>query len=319
MADPLGDGEGATLFPKTAGERLRDAREAMGLDLGEVASRTRIPLRHLETIETSNYGSLPSSTYAIGFAKGYARAVGVDEVDIARMVRSELDQTNYRNPEYTPYEMDDPARVPPRGLALGAVIVAILLLIGVGLWYGTSLFRGDSAAPPVASAEEAPAPIETAMPLPPAPSDSGQVTLIATDTVWLKIYDATGKTLFEKTTAPGERYDVPQDANNPMINVGRPDQIQVTLNGSSLPSLGTGAVAIKDVGVSAAALTARGSDLATPQSVLLPSPSPTPSATSTASTQAPRKRRPAASPSRSTPVPVVTPGTTPTPAATSTP
>ena len=37
-----------TLFPKTVGERLREAREAQGLSLAEVGARTRVPLRQLE-------------------------------------------------------------------------------------------------------------------------------------------------------------------------------------------------------------------------------------------------------------------------------
>ena len=42
-----------------------------------------------------------------------------------------------------------------------------------------------------------------------------------------------------------------------MINVGRPDKLPVTLNGSAVPPLGTGERAIKDVPVGAAALAAR--------------------------------------------------------------
>ena len=86
---------------------------------------------------------------------------------------------------------------------------------------------------------------------------SAQVVLTATDDVWLRVYDAAGKTLFEKTLKPGDRYVVPGDANGPMINVGRPDKLQVTVNGSAVPPLGSGKVAIKDVGISAAALAAR--------------------------------------------------------------
>jgi cytoskeletal protein RodZ len=70
----------ATLFPATVGEKLRAAREAQGLGLAEIAAATRIPQRHLEAIEKSQYASLPSITYALGFAKAYARAVGIDEV-----------------------------------------------------------------------------------------------------------------------------------------------------------------------------------------------------------------------------------------------
>lgn len=249
--------EEASLFPKTAGEKLRDAREAGGLSLAEVAARTRVPTRHLEAIERSDYSGLPSPTYSIGFAKAYARAVGLDEVAIGREVRGQADAT-HRPTDYQPYEMQDPKRLPPKGLATAVGLIAALIVIAVGIWYGTNLFRGDGSAPTIETAAEVSPPPAVALQAPPAAPTGGQVALTATDVVWLRIYDASGKSLFEKELQPGERYEVPADADRPMINVGRPDKLVVTVNGSSVPPLGDGERAIKDVGVSAQALLARG-------------------------------------------------------------
>lgn len=256
------DPDDAALFPKAAGERLREAREAQGLSIAEVAARTRIPMRQLEAIERSDYAALPSITYSVGFAKAYARAVGVDEVAIGRDVRSQNDQ-GVRRTDYEAYALPDPSRVPSRGIAFVALGLAVLLLIAIGLWYGTSLFRRQAPAAPPAAYDTAGAIPEPPGSAAPAPVGGDQVTLTATGRVWLRVYDATGRTLFENTLNAGERYDVPSNANRPMVNVGRPDQLQVTLNGSALPPLGNGARAIKDVGVSAAALTARGAMPAT--------------------------------------------------------
>ena len=57
----------------TVGERLRAAREEKGLSLEDVAAQTRIPQRHLESIENGDWDNLPAPTYTIGFAKSYAR------------------------------------------------------------------------------------------------------------------------------------------------------------------------------------------------------------------------------------------------------
>jgi cytoskeleton protein RodZ len=257
----------ATQIPKSVGERLREAREAQGLSLAEIGARTRVPLRQLEAIEADNYSGLPSVTYAVGFAKAYARAVGADEVSIARDVRAASDQTVQRT-NYEAYEIDDPKRTPSGGVLIVSLIVVALLLLAVGLWYGSNLFRGGDSAPALVTANEiAPqAPVEQT--IAPAPTN-GQVVLTATDEVWMRVYDATGKTLFQNTLKAGERYEVPGDANGPMINVGRPDKLQVTLNGSAVPALGDGRVAIKDIGISAAALTGRISAAA-------PTPAPTP-------------------------------------------
>ena len=60
----------ATLFPKTVGERLREARQAQGLELGEIGARTRVPLRHLLAIEDGDYSGDALATYAVGFRQG---------------------------------------------------------------------------------------------------------------------------------------------------------------------------------------------------------------------------------------------------------
>ena len=246
--------------PERAGDILRKAREAQGLTVADIATRTRVPLRHLEAIEASDYSTLPSSTYAVGFSRAYARAMGIDEVQIANIVRSDVAKLGSKKPEYEPYEMTDPSRVPSRGLAIVALGIAIAVLVLVGLWYGTDMFRGSNNASTLTPlAETAPNPAaQTAQPVPaPATPANGQVTLTASDEVWMRVYDADNKTLYLGTMKPGEKFDVPKDAKDPKINIGRADKLAVTLNGAAAPALGTGERAIKDVSVGAPAIAAR--------------------------------------------------------------
>lgn len=294
-------GDTPNLFPVKVGEKLRDARLALGLELSDIAARTRVPQRHLAAIEASDYSGLPSPTYAIGFVKAYARAVDADEVELARALRAETSATFAAREAYERYDPEDPVREPPGALAWGGAIVAVLLLAAVGLWYGTDLFRGGLTPAPeptptaLATPEAAPSAAAT-------PASGGQVTLIATQPVWLRIYDATGTRLYEKEMAAGERYDVPADANGPMINLGRPEAVQVTINGAVVEPLGRAGVAIKDVPISADALRARGQ----------PTPTPTPAPAAAAPGSATPARRPAATRS----APVSTPSPAPRPAAT---
>lgn len=312
-------GDTPNLFPVKVGEKLRDARVAQGLELSDVASRTRIPLRHLAAIEASDYSGLPSPTYAIGFVKSYARAIGADEVALARELRAETASTFAAREVYERYDPEEPVREPPSGLAWAGAIVALLLLGAVGLWYGTDLFRGGMSAAPeptptaIATPDAAPSAEPTAV-------TGGQVTLIATQPVWLRIYDAAGTRLYEKEMAAGERYDVPADANNPMINLGRPEAVQVTIDGAEVAALGRPGIAIKDVPISADALRTRGQ----PGAAATPAPESSQAATRTPTTQRAPAPRPAAAPTRSpatqpsatTPTPVQPSGPAPQPAAT---
>ena len=211
-----------SLFPKSTGDKLREAREALGLTLADIANRTRVPMRHLEAIEQGEFAAMHSSTYAIGFAKAYARAVGLDEKAIGGEVRNSPQLPLPAATAYEAYEPRDAKRLPSRGVAMAAGAIAVLLLIGV-----VRLVRHQ----PVPRVGRTRASRSRKTPSPPRPrrprhrSAPARSRSTATDSVWLKIYDATGKTLLEKTMAQGERYDVPADADNPMINhrAPRPD------------------------------------------------------------------------------------------------
>ena len=60
-----------------AGPTLRAARERLGMSLQDVSGATRIAVRHLSAIEEGRYDGFAASIYAIGFARSYARVVGV--------------------------------------------------------------------------------------------------------------------------------------------------------------------------------------------------------------------------------------------------
>ena len=266
-----------SLFPKSAGERLRAAREAQGLSLADVAARTRVPTRHLEAIESGDYSSLPTPTYAIGFAKAYARAIGEDEASIARDVRTRTAATARERQEYQPYEIVDPARVPPRGLAVGAAVLAVVVLIGALIWFGSGWFTSSPQSAPadnqIAATGAIALPSPAAAPVP-AINASGQVTLTALDRVWVRVQDATGKTLFEGTMNAGDHFDVPQAAVHPVASIGRPDKLQVSVNGATLAPLGSGARPMKDVPVDAGSLAARPAAAAGTAATATPSASP---------------------------------------------
>src|SRR5689334_6960588 len=117
----------------TVGERLKAAREEKGLSLEDLAAQTRIPQRHLESLETSDWDKLPAPTYTTGFAKSYATAVGLDRAEISEQLRAEMGGTRPMTPMAEVFEPADPARTMPKSLVFGAV-AAVVLLIVVMTW-----------------------------------------------------------------------------------------------------------------------------------------------------------------------------------------
>lgn len=239
----------------SVGTRLREAREARGISLDEIAKSTRIPLRQLENIEASNYNALPAPTYSTGFVKSYAMAVGLNAKDLGQAFREEIDYRSVSETVGDYFEPTDPARVPPRSLAWIAAGIALLLILAYAIWR-SGLFGADSddRARMAAGTDEQPAaeaaPTASGGPATrrPAAPATGQVVLEAEETVWLRVYDLeTGDRIYEAEMAPGDVYEVPATARHPAIRTGRADALRVTVGGQRVDPLGPPQTIISDV------------------------------------------------------------------------
>jgi cytoskeleton protein RodZ len=60
------------------GSRLRDAREARGISLHEMAHTLKLGVRQVEALETGDWQALPGHTFIRGFVRNYARLVEMD-------------------------------------------------------------------------------------------------------------------------------------------------------------------------------------------------------------------------------------------------
>jgi cytoskeleton protein RodZ len=270
-----------------AGVRLRRAREAVGLSRADIASRTKIAERHIGSLEDGNYGALASRTYAIGFSRSYARAVGLDEYVIAKTVRRELGDmpsADERRAE-SAFEPGDPARVPSAKLAwiaaLGALAVIAVTWFLWRSYYAPGVELPDLAAPKPAAVPGAAGPVAAVPGAAPqtaagAPGQiQGQVVFTSLEPgIWVKFYDNTGKQLMQKQMAQGESYALPADAAGPLIWTGRPEVLQITVGGKPVPKLSEKQATMKDVPVSAAALLARPAPALVPASPAAPAPAP---------------------------------------------
>ena len=242
---------------RSAGAQLRAAREELRLDLAHIAAETRIPLRHLEAVEAGNFEALPSRAYAIGFARTFATAVGLDSAKITDVVRSELaDGSMRRNAPVSGMEPGDPARLPSAGLAWAGALAALVFAVGAIAFYNSYFGAGREPGPLVAPA---PAASSTPAAQPGAASTAdGEVVLTALeDGVWLRLYEEGGERLIERTLKLGETVLVPGEAADPRINTGRPDALAITVGGKAVAKLSDRPTTLSGAPVSAAALLAR--------------------------------------------------------------
>lgn len=251
----------------SAGRQLKRAREAAGKTLAEISAATKIPERLLAAIEESRYSSLPSRIYAIGFSRSYARLVGLDEAAIVSEVRAEMDGVAAGSTVATTqaFAPGDPARIPELRLAIIAALGALVVIVA-GLVFWHKSYNPTGSLPSILPAEAPPAVVTptsaTAAPAlaPPAPvlTTGGAVSLSALlPGIWVKIYEASGKTLFVGPMAQGQTITLPPEAQAPLIWTARPDALAITIGGKPVAKLSETQKTMKGVPISATALLAR--------------------------------------------------------------
>ena len=219
---------------ETVGARLKAARTKKKLSLEDVASQTRIPLRHLESVEQSAWDRLPAPTYTVGFAKAYAGAIGLDRTEIGEQIREELGGHRYTVSSPEVFEPADPARSMPRGLVIGAVVAVIALVLLLSWLNERSLSEPEEAEANIAApAPAAPAPVQRQAP----PVAQGPVVLTATAPAWIQVTDQ-GKTLFSGELAPGQSFTVPPNATAPLLKAGKPEALRVNVGSAVAPAVG---------------------------------------------------------------------------------
>ena len=120
----------------TLGEKLRQAREARGTSISDVAEQTRISAHYLACIENDDFRTLPGGIFNKGFVKSFARAVGVDEQealqDYSQLIAgqgSPVDDSpkTYR-PEVLTDERHSTSNVPT---IIFAVVILALMTVGI--------------------------------------------------------------------------------------------------------------------------------------------------------------------------------------------
>lgn len=239
----MSEAEGEEQVPVTAGERLRAAREAAKLSLEDVATTTRIPTRHLASLEAGEFSRLPAPTYSIGFARSYAAAVGLDRNEIGEQVRAEIGGTRLAPHQAEQFEPMDPKRVMPRWLIIAA-IAAIAVVALLATWLNN---RSMNAPDNVTATEAAPVDTPAAAPAAAAvPVAAQSVSITATGDTWVQIKDG-ASLLKEGVMKAGEKFDIPPTATAPKLTTGKAESLTISVGPKTVAQVGPSATKVRDV------------------------------------------------------------------------
>lgn len=228
---------------ETVGARLKAARIKNKMSLEDIAALTRIPLRHLESVEESAWDRLPAPTYTIGFAKAYAGAVGLDRTEIGDTLRDELGGQRYTATTPESFEPADPARTMPKWLVIGA-IAAVVVLVLLMSWLNERSLKDDAEpAANVAATAAAPSAAST----PQRPAAQGPVVIAASEQAWLQVYEKGGATYFSGMLNAGQNFTVPPSAAAPMLKTAKPEALRIMVGNAAAPTIGPAGRMISDV------------------------------------------------------------------------
>lgn len=105
MSEPMVEQEETVTPPQVQiGDFLRQAREARGLSVDEIARTLKLGVKQLEALEASRWAALPGHTFIRGFVRNYARLVNVDPGPLMAQLDQQLEppKSNLAVPETRP-------------------------------------------------------------------------------------------------------------------------------------------------------------------------------------------------------------------------
>lgn len=241
------------------GGTLRATREALGLDLGEVARKLCLSPRQLEALEADDLHALPSPTFTRGFIRNYARLLNLDPDPLLAVYRDRLPQ-RAENAVITLHSEGIPILQSDRKAWVSYLLASVLIGIAGGAWFAYMEWKERQSVPavvaPVAKpAPEVPAPVPApeVAPVPlspvemsttltpqsaemqqtdpmPASQAKKQINLVFSEQSWARVLDRDGVEIFHNTKPAGS--DALVEGQPPFkIEIGNAAGVQLNYNG----------------------------------------------------------------------------------------
>lgn len=158
--------QGEALSPSvTTGQRLREAREALGLSRDEVAQELRLHEKLIGALEAGERSQLPPDTFISGYLRAYARLLGLPaEQLIAEYLAERVTPAVYRATDRTGVKVVS-SRDPKFRLVTYAVI-AVTVLLSAAWWTNERYSLISLTAPQAADGGDEEQDLAAQLPLP---------------------------------------------------------------------------------------------------------------------------------------------------------
>ena len=266
----MSDGVAASPPSRSAGDILREARQAQGLHIAALAALIKVQQRKLEALENDRFDELPDATFTRALAQTVCRALKIDAAPVLALLPAPAGHRLEHVGEgiNAPFR-DRPGRHEPNDwlmLASPKVWLPLLIAFGAAVLYvvpaswlvrlqpdvpasapaASTVSSPDLAAsgtvsvlmPPPEPASAAPvttlpAPVVAAAPAPaPAatPSPAGPLQVRANAQSWVEVHDARSRVLLSRMLQPGE--SVALDGQAPLkLKIGNAGATEVVYRG----------------------------------------------------------------------------------------
>ncbi len=236
------------------GQRLRNAREAAGLSVADVATRLKMPVRIIEALEAEDWARIGAPVFVRGQLRSYSRMLGlpIEPVQSASGV-APIEPTHLVAHWRTPLLQRVADQVGGR-----LVYIVITALIVLPVWVATRSHLDSSeelAAPldvpadKLAAAQQTDAAAQPAVrepstvvasmvpprqsaPAPATTSTAPELSLHVNDDSWVQIRGKDGSTIEEALLKSGETRTYPA-ANVDRVVLGNAKAVEVQRNGQA--------------------------------------------------------------------------------------
>ncbi len=187
------------------GNRLREAREAKGMDIDQVSRQLKIQSKFITAIEALDTEALPSIGYVLGYVRAYAGLVGLDGQSAVQAYKADSEVPENLGMRDQPHFVPTTKLRLPRGFFAATTVLACSAVLA--FWYSSNSTAKATAFTGFEHTANAKQDIVTTPQVHP-----DLMVIKATAPSWVEIKDKDGKVIISRILVAGESWEAHQDA-----------------------------------------------------------------------------------------------------------